>query len=102
MWVRLDGRRTPRSQQRVREGGHRVARTTVDDRMNEYVHEWAMQRERGVEGQRIVASRQEVGWCVDSSVGGVNPDVADTTDGTIAHTANGSVVRAASDRHSMV
>ena len=50
MWVRSDGRRTPRSQQRVREGGHRVARTTVEDRMNEYVHEWAMQRERECRG----------------------------------------------------
>ena len=50
MWVRSDGRRTPRSQQRVREGGHRVARTTVEDRMNEYVHESTMQRERECRG----------------------------------------------------
>ena len=50
MWVRSDGSRTPRSQQRVREGGHRVARTTVKDRMNEYVHEWAMQRESECRG----------------------------------------------------
>ena len=72
MWVRSDGRRTPRSQQRVREGGHRVARTTVDDRMNEYVHEWAMQRERecrgsakrmkDVEPWRMRAWREDV-WC---------------------------------------
>ena len=27
-----------------------VGRTTVEDRMNEYVHEWAMQRERECRG----------------------------------------------------
>ena len=73
--------------------------------MNEYVHEWAMQRERECRGSvnsGKQAGGREGGGCVDSRVGGVSPDVADTTDGTIAHTANGSVVRAACDHHSMV